>query len=356
MVPQAKRSRGGGGDAISRNMRGSDVVLSIPEHVKWHIVYLVEILKFAPHIIAQTELSFGKNRSGTVALCSVYRIVHCYHKYGDVSKPAWAKKYRAADKMPDVAIAAVKNYIATYAAIYLDEIQTQLKSDGHGDWSLSSVYRACRRDLDITWKVLHRRACQRDDAARAAFLTTLWQVDPNDLIFIDECGCDRRNTRRMRGRALRGLPAYVGEFFARGRRINIIGACDVNGFIEEACMQVVDDTVDGATVRDYLWNYLLPALLKRVPGKVVVADNARIHHVVDLEGIVARAGCFVLWLSTYSCDFNPIEEGWQDLKQWIRRNRALFGPALGDCGLVRLGLEEVSCNMRAHFRNCHIDI
>ena len=71
-VPQTKRSRGGGGDAISRNMRGSDVVLSIPEHVKWHIVYLVEILKFAPHIIAQTELSFGKNRSGTVALCSVY--------------------------------------------------------------------------------------------------------------------------------------------------------------------------------------------------------------------------------------------------------------------------------------------
>ena len=174
------------------------------------------------------------------------------------------------------------------------------------------MFRACER-WNITWKVLHRRARQRDEFSRAEFLTILLKFDPRDLIFFDECGCDRSNTRRMRGRAIRGMAACVSELFGRGERVNIIGARDIDGFIAGCCMPVVNANVSAATIRDWARNYLLPHLLEVGPGKVVVADNARIHHAIDLEAIVAEAGCQVLWLPTYSPDVNPIEEGWHDL-------------------------------------------
>ena len=290
-----------------------------------------------------------------MSLASVYRIKSCFDKYGEVNVPRWALDIASANRMPPAAENAVKTYIDTNAALYLEENQEQLEADGHGTWSLSSVFRAIER-WEYTWKTLHRRAKQRDDFVRAEFLQVLWKIDPVDLIFFDECGCDRRNTRRMRGRALRGLPPSVAEFFGRGQRVNIIGACDINGFIDACCMTVTDENVNGATIREWARGYLLPYLRKCGPGKVVVADNARIHHVINLEAICAEAGCQVLWLPAYSPDFNPIEEGWHDLKQWIRRHRSQLQGTLSETELVQFGLENIGCNMRAHFQHCHVRV
>jgi transposase len=335
--------------------RSCETISAIPEHVKWYVVSLLEHTEATPGTIAGMDLPFGKNRWGRVSLATVYRIRGCFDRYGEPSEPEWAKDIPSANRMPAAAEEKVKMYIESNSALYLEEIRDQLEADGHGTWALSSVFRAIER-WEFTWKVLHRRAKQRDDFVRARFLEVLWKIDPNDLIFFDECGCDRRNTRRMRGRSLRGLPAVVAEFFGRGERVNIIGACDVNGFIAECCMAVTNENVNGPTIREWARNFLLPYLLKCGPGKVVVADNARIHHVIGLEAICAEAGCQVLWLPAYSPDFNPIEEGWHDLKQWIRRHRLSLQGTMSEQELVVTGLENVGSTMRAHFQHCHVRV
>ena len=67
---------------------------------------------------------------------------------------------------------------------------------------------------------------------------------------------------------------------------------------------------------------LLPRLLPghaRVPGSVLVLDNASIHKGGNIERLARRAGCRVLYLPPYSPDMNPIELIWSFVKRQVRR-------------------------------------
>jgi len=60
-------------------------------------------------------------------------------------------------------------------------------------------------------------------------------------------------------------------------------------------------------------------LLPRLPqGRVLVLDNARIHKSHSLREAVELEGHQLLFLPTYSPDFNPIELVWSWLKNWVR--------------------------------------
>ncbi|KAF8218678.1 hypothetical protein L208DRAFT_1348555, partial [Tricholoma matsutake] len=41
---------------------------------------------------------------------------------------------------------------------------------------------------------------------------------------------------------------------------------------------------------------------------ILVLDNCRIHHNINLVDLVNATGCLLLYLPTYSLDLNPIEE------------------------------------------------
>lgn len=60
-------------------------------------------------------------------------------------------------------------------------------------------------------------------------------------------------------------------------------------------------------------------LLPRLPeGRVLVLDNASIHHSISLQEAVEKAGSQLLFLPPYSPDFNPIELLWGWLKDQVR--------------------------------------
>ncbi len=65
----------------------------------------------------------------------------------------------------------------------------------------------------------------------------------------------------------------------------------------------------------FLLHHVLPIV---APGTVLVLDNARIHHGGNIEQIVIRAGCWLLYLPAYSPDLNPIELAWGYLKHLVR--------------------------------------
>ena len=47
-------------------------------------------------------------------------------------------------------------------------------------------------------------------------------------------------------------------------------------------------------------------------------DNASFHRKNILREIAAEFGVNVLFLPSYSPDFNPIETSWANMKQWLR--------------------------------------
>ncbi|OAV94354.1 hypothetical protein PTTG_26998 [Puccinia triticina 1-1 BBBD Race 1] len=63
------------------------------------------------------------------------------------------------------------------------------------------------------------------------------------------------------------------------------------------------------------------------PGwkSILLMDNAQIHHGVEIAQICAAAGVLLMYLPTYSPDYNPIEKVFAVLKSQLKRHKVLTG-------------------------------
>ena len=53
-------------------------------------------------------------------------------------------------------------------------------------------------------------------------------------------------------------------------------------------------------------------------GDIIVMDNNPTHKLDEIEDAIEAAGAGVLFLPTYSPDFNPIERCWSKVKSLLR--------------------------------------
>jgi transposase len=88
-------------------------------------------------------------------------------------------------------------------------------------------------------------------------------------------------------------------------------------------------TVEGATTsvvfEAYVEQVLAPTLRK---GQVVVLDNLSAHKGERIRDLIEGRGCELIYLPSYSPDFNPIEEAFAKIKGLIRKCEARTREAL----------------------------
>jgi transposase len=94
---------------------------------------------------------------------------------------------------------------------------------------------------------------------------------------------------------------------------------------------VVQGAVDQLVFEQFVEDSLVPSLR---PGQIVVWDNLKVHESATARQLVEAAGCRVVFLPTYSPDFNPIEQAFAKIKQALRRIGArsweAMAAAIGD--------------------------
>jgi transposase len=87
------------------------------------------------------------------------------------------------------------------------------------------------------------------------------------------------------------------------------------------------------------------------PGAVVVMDNLSAHKVMGIQETLEAAGAQVVYLSPYSPDFNPIENFWSKLKEYLRSVAARTRETLETA--LKTGLELISLkDIRNWFAHC----
>ena len=86
-----------------------------------------------------------------------------------------------------------------------------------------------------------------------------------------------------------------------------------------------DGGMTSARFVGYVRHVLAPTLR---PGQVVVADNLRAHHAQGARTAIEERGARLLFLPSYSPDFNPIEQTFSKVKQALRRAQARTDEAL----------------------------
>ena len=137
-------------------------------------------------------------------------------------------------------------------------------------------------------------------------------VDPDALVFLDETSTPTTLTP-LRARAPRGQRA-VGRV-PRGRREAIawLATLTATGIGESL---LVRGAVDRCVFDAFVEQVLVPSLH---PGHIVVLANLSVHKSARAKALIEAAGCQVVFLPTYSPDFNPIEQAFAKTKQALRR-------------------------------------
>jgi hypothetical protein len=118
----------------------------------------------------------------------------------------------------------------------------------------------------------------------------------------------------------------------------MLGAADINGFINEACEMVkwrsgADDadpeagTIDGERFVQWVEHHLVPLLGNYAwgePRSIVVMDNATTHNSPRINELITAVGAILIYQSPYTPDLNPIERCFHQYKAFLKMHSGLL--------------------------------
>ena len=111
----------------------------------------------------------------------------------------------------------------------------------------------------------------------------------------------------------------------------------------------IESPTDGDVFLAYLEQVLCPRLR---PGQVVIMDNLAAHKVTGVRALIEATGARLLYLPPYSPDFNPIEQAWSKIKQYLRSAKARTIEAL-DQAIAEALAAITPENAAAWFSHCN---
>src|SRR3954447_26088863 len=171
------------------------------------------------------------------------------------------------------------------------------------------------------------RASERDradiQAERAVFCARIDQLDPKELVFVDETGITTAMTS-LYDRARRGERAHASTP-GGWQRLTVLGALSGAGMVSAMSIPAATTT---RIFLAFLRAVLVPELRRRHPNATVLMDNLSAHKPKAVETVLTEAGLKLLYLPRYSPDLSPIEPGWSKLKSTLRAAEARTRDAL----------------------------
>ena len=158
------------------------MLLAYSVDLRWRIVWA-----YLAHHSTPSELAVRFS----VSERTVWRYIQLFQQTGDIEPRAGRKGPRKL--LGDYEQVVILHALLARPGIYLSEIQEELfKHFG----VLVSVPTICRtlQQMGCTRQTMHHIAIQRSDAMRAKFKAEISVYDPDMLVWLDETGCDHRNS------------------------------------------------------------------------------------------------------------------------------------------------------------------
>ena len=181
--------------------------------------------------------------------------------------------------------------------------------------------------LDAQKKTL--AASERDEAARAAWRAAVTQLDPEQLVFVDESGTNIALTR-LYGWAPHDHRATGSVPRNHGKNTTLVAALTPDGV---HVPWLIEGAMTTETFEWYIAEQLGPTLR---PGQVVVLDNLSVHKAASIRQALEARGCELLFLPPYSPDCTPIEQAFSKIKACLRGLGARTKEALWEAMLVAI--------------------
>jgi transposase len=164
-------------------------------------------------------------------------------------------------------------------------------------------------------------AAERNEERRAIWHRIVTKFDARHYVFLDESGANITLAPRY-GWAPKGerCPGSVPRNYHEN--LTLFASLSLDGLTSA---MLLDGAADRVAFEVYVREILVPTL---TPGQIVILDNLAVHKQPALRRLIHAAGCRVLFLPSYSPDFNPIELAFAEIKAYLRRMAARTRVAL----------------------------
>jgi hypothetical protein len=135
-------------------------------------------------------------------------------------------------------------------------------------------------------------------------------VEPSRLPFVDECvlGTPSRHTflAPIYGYAPRGERLSLSVPRIRGKNTMLLSSMTLEGM---GSSLAVEGATTARVFETHVEKVLIPSL---EPGQIVVMDNLSAHRPKRIRELIEQKRCELLYLPSYSPDYNPIEQAFED--------------------------------------------
>jgi len=183
-----------------------------------------------------------------------------------------------------------------------------------------------------------------------AYYSWIKTVDPKKVKFLDEVHFEPRSLRRRRGISLRGTKIIsVEDEFIKERYSMVLmtSVCNI-----PFTARMFKDTINSIKFCEFLFDCCFYKRL--VAGDILILDNAAIHFSKEvyeiMMAILNGAAVKVVFLPTYSPEFNPCELVFGLIKNWIRNNRGEGSCLLNE---IRLAMASITMDhIKAFYQHC----
>lgn len=146
-------------------------------------------------------------------------------------------------------------------------------------------------------------------------------LDPRRLVFVDECGT-HTSLAPIYGYSQKGERLNLPLPRNRGKNTTLLASMSVEGMGPSLA---VNGSTTAEVFEAYLQHVLLPELEE---GQVLIMDRLPAHKPARVRELIEERGCELMYLPSYSPDYNPIEEAFSKIKEILRRAAARSREAL----------------------------
>ncbi|OAV92507.1 hypothetical protein PTTG_11805 [Puccinia triticina 1-1 BBBD Race 1] len=217
----------------------------------------------------------------------------------------------------------VLNALKAEPTLYLDKIQSHIQAITGTRHPISTIAAELKTRLLLTKKVARTYNTNQDEAARFQYTDRIGHFPAEYLVFLDKCGVSLGTHARDTAWATQGLRTKRIPKALRANRITVMPAVSLDGLLGTIAQVGSMCCLD---MQYFIETVLMPAM-NPFPGRnsILVMDNAQIHHGGQVAQICAAAGVLLMYLPTYSPDYNPIEKVFAVLKSQLKHHQVLTG-------------------------------
>lgn len=148
------------------------------------------------------------------------------------------------------------------------------------------------------------------------------RVEPERLVFVDELGT-HTSKAPIYGYAPRGERLRLAVPRKRGKNTTLLSSMTLFGM---GASLAVEGATTARVFETYVKEVLAPSLEE---GQVVLMDKLGAHsRPRRVREIIEQRGCQLIYLPSYSPDYNPIEEAFSKVKDLLRKAAARTKEAL----------------------------